>query len=63
MPRLEVLVEEPSAEAALRHLLPKLVPAAVRWKIFRHTTQIAGRNGHHDAFYALLQERVRTLSR
>ncbi len=33
MPRLEVLVEEPSAEAALRHLLPKLVPAAVRWKI------------------------------
>ena len=33
MPRLEVLVEEPSAEAALRHLLPKLVPVAVRWKI------------------------------
>ena len=33
MPRLEVLVEEPSAEAALRHLLPKLVPVAVRRKI------------------------------
>ena len=33
MPRLEVLVEEPSAEAALRYLLPKLVPVAVRWKI------------------------------
>ena len=33
MRRLEVLVEEPSAEAALRHLLPKLVPVAVRWKI------------------------------
>ena len=33
MPRLEVLVEEPSAEAALRHLLPKLVPITVRWKI------------------------------
>ncbi len=33
MHRLEVLVEEPSAEAALRHLLPKLVSGAVRWKI------------------------------
>ncbi len=33
MPRLDVLVEEPSAEAALRHLLPKLVPDTVRWKI------------------------------
>ena len=33
MSRLEVLVEEPSAEAALRHLLPKLIPGAVRWKI------------------------------
>lgn len=33
MSRLEVLVEEPSAEAALRHLLPSLLPAAVPWKI------------------------------
>lgn len=33
MSRLEVLVEEPSAEAALRYLLPRLLPAAVRWKI------------------------------
>ncbi len=33
MSRLEVLVEEPSAEAALRHLLRDLIPAAVRWKI------------------------------
>lgn len=33
MSRLEVLVEEPSAEAALRHLLPSLLPKAVRWKI------------------------------
>ncbi len=33
MPSLEVLVEEPSAEAALRQLLPKLVPVTVRWKI------------------------------
>ena len=33
MSRLEVLVEEPSAETALRHLLPSLLPRAVRWKI------------------------------
>ena len=33
MSRLEVLVEEPSAEAALRHILPTLVPPTVRWKI------------------------------
>ncbi len=33
MIRLQVLVEEPSAEEALRHLLPKIVNEKARWKI------------------------------
>ncbi len=33
MPRLEVLVEEPSAEEALRHLLPKLLRGRAQAKI------------------------------
>jgi len=33
MVQLEVLVEEPSAEEALRHLLPELLDAGVRAKV------------------------------
>lgn len=33
MTQIEFLVEEPSAEEALRHVLPKLVRGRVRWKL------------------------------